>query len=664
MKNQARWAKKVLIKSYISTVAAILLGSITAPYPTLASPQDLYLAYPKKEKVTINSPASFLIGSAGAGASLQINETPVRVNKQGYFAHVIKLNRGSNKFSLSRKNGESKVIEITRPRIKPSISVKEWKLKPVSPAASMGLVQGDLLILKARGTPGSNVSVQLKNRVINLSPANTVKKARSKRRKRKTRTKAPSASVNWGQAVAYGKVFQNLPYRSSDLYVGFYKLQANDNFNRVKPVFIMKKAGRTLKVKATGDVTLVRQPILAQTTVRDAVVRVAPDKARLTPIEKGVRLFVDGWQGNNYRCLYGKNKHVWIKAKEIAFERGAPGVSGPPPRGTVHTVNLSRSIYGDAIVIPLQQRLPYEVSQSLNPNKLTLRLYGAVANTDWVSQQYREAFEGGNSDSPDKKALSPPPRAAGKGHGFGFGFERGLVESIDWKQVNDDIYELSINLRGHRQWGHTISYQQNNLLLHIKDPPLLTGESTSLSGLKICVDPGHGGTQPGATGCSGVTEAALNLAISKRLKKHLEAAGATVIMTRMDDRTLGLYERVDIARAHNADILLSVHNNSLPDGRDPWKEHGTSTYFYNKQAKELARSLNSSLVATLGFPNIGARYQNLALTRPTQMLAVLAEIGFMINPDEYAQLLTPAVQEKAAGAMVKGLKSYLRNNSK
>ena len=74
---------------------------------------------------------------------------------------------------------------------------------------------------------------------------------------------------------------------------------------------------------------------------------------------------------------------------------------------------------------------------------------------------------------------------------------------------------------------------------------------------------------------------------------------------------------------------------------------------------ELSRSVNDALVAGLKFPNIGSRYQNLALTRPTQMLAILCEVGFMINPEEYALLIQDSVQEKAARAMVEGLSNYL-----
>ncbi|MBI1269733.1 hypothetical protein GC174_04805 [bacterium] len=629
-------ARPVLNRILPVFAAAITISTLNAPYAALAQSDGLYLAYPRNEKVTINSSASFIIGKSSPQSGLKINDQPVKMSKEGFFAHVIKLNRGKNNFALTDGAGKNPLgaIEINRPQIPNSITEKEWKLLPLAPTQSMGLTPGDLLILKAKATPGGNVSVLLKNRVINLSPANLVRSTRSKKSK-------PTPQVNWGQAVAYGKVFQNLPGSAPDLYVGFYKIQPTDNFDKIKPVFVLKKDSRVLKVKSNAEVSLVRQPILAQTTVRDAVVRVSPDAARLTPLERGVRLLVDGWQGDNFRCLYGKNKHVWIKNRELAFEEGAPAVSGPVPSSHVKTVNLSRSVYGDAIVIPLEQPLPYEVMHTVGkPNKLTLRLYGAVADTDWVSQQYRQAFEGEGTNTNNS------PRD-------------GLVESVDWKQVEDDVYELNINLKGRRQWGHTVSYDQNRLLLHIKDPPVLTGTGRSLAGLKICVDPGHGGKEPGAMGCSGIREAEVNLAISLKLKALLEKAGAQVFITRTDDRTLGLHERVDLARSHNADILVSVHNNSLPDGRDPWKEHGTSVYFYNKQASELSRSVNDALVAGLRFPNIGSRYQNLALTRPTQMLAILCEVGFMINPEEYAQLIQDSVQEKAAKAILEGLSNYL-----
>lgn len=645
MQSRLSKAKRKIKTNKFVPFVLLLASAIVAPYAVQAQDpdsKDLFIAFPKQPAKAWAS-SSFIIGSTKPGNALKVNDKPVKLNNDGFFAHVIPLKRGTNTFNIYKNNTQTPVksLKVSRPKPRKPITKAQWKLECLEPKLSQGLTPGDLLILKARATPGGAVSVHLGNKVIHLSSASAVK-AHKRRKRSKRKAPLPKANITRGQMTAYGKVFQKLPYNSSDLYVGFYKIQPSDKFRNLKPRFKLSKGNKVKNVISKAEVTVVRQPILAQTVKEGTVVRVAPGKARLTPLVKGVRLLVDGWKGKEFRCLYGKNKHVWIKAKEIVFENGAPYYSGPAPKSNIQTVNLNKSIYGDAIIIPLNQALPYEVFQSLNPNKLVLRIYGATADTDWVSQNYRKAFEGEGSNTSGMQ--KPPP---------------GLVESIDWKQIQDDVYELNVNLVGNRQWGHSVSYANNNLVLHIKDPPRVASPGQSLSGLKVCVDPGHGGSQPGAMGCSGISEAQINLAISLKLKKLLEERGAKVIMTRVTDKTLGLYPRVDIAKAHNSDILLSVHNNSLPNGRDPWKEHGTSTYFYNKQAKELARHLNQSVVASLKFPNIGARYQNLALTRPTQMLAVLVEVGFMIHPDEYSMLLKEETQQKAAMAMVDGITNYL-----
>ena len=125
--------------------------------------------------------------------------------------------------------------------------------------------------------------------------------------------------------------------------------------------------------------------------------------------------------------------------------------------------------------------------------------------------------------------------------------------------------------------------------------------------------------------------------------------GATVIMTRRNqNENPSLDERVRLATNSQSDFLISIHNNALPDGRDPWKEHGTSSYWYHPQSVELAKRLKNSVKDASNFIDLGARYQNLALARGTAMPSVLLEIGFMINPDEFTQLIDPEFQNKIA----------------
>lgn len=138
----------------------------------------------------------------------------------------------------------------------------------------------------------------------------------------------------------------------------------------------------------------------------------------------------------------------------------------------------------------------------------------------------------------------------------------------------------------------------------------------------------------------------------------LTKIGAHVVMTRLDDTELSLEKRVAIAINNKTDVLISIHNNALPDGRDPWKEHGTSTYWYHPQSFALAKLIKDQLVKETGINDYGNRYQNLALCRPSQMLACLVEVGFMIYPDEYTLLIDQAFQKKVALLISESIKKY------
>jgi len=98
----------------------------------------------------------------------------------------------------------------------------------------------------------------------------------------------------------------------------------------------------------------------------------------------------------------------------------------------------------------------------------------------------------------------------------------------------------------------------------------ISPDASSLADKKICIDPGHGGGDSGAVGPSGYTEKEANLEISKYLKNYLEGKGAQVVMTRTEDVSLTpsvsgkdeLKARVDVANNSEADVFISVHNNS------------------------------------------------------------------------------------------------------
>ncbi|MBU6452311.1 MAG: N-acetylmuramoyl-L-alanine amidase [Cyanobacteria bacterium REEB67] len=618
----------------------IALAEHLPPMPPPTAEKPLLIVYPRGGEIPAST--SFIVGSTLPGYQLTVNGAPVKVNKQGFFAHVIALAPGKNNFTVQSlsPNGATatQIVEANRERPPAVMSAASLAFDRASlkPKDDQGHTTGDIIELSCRATPGAVVSAQLGGKTIAMISPAAVRAQKATATAPTTKAILNDFGVNPGLSVAYGQAFQRYPARRADVYVGLYKIQPEDNFVDAPLSFRARKDGKETMVASSAHLTTIKQPLLARTMTNETIVRTAPDAGRLTPLPAGVRLLVDGWEGENIRCYYRPGLHAWIKRSELQMEEAG----SPAPNAMARTIIVKKDNFGESIVIPLSQRLPFTIEQSLKPNRLTLKLYGARGDTDWVYQAPVE----------DDNGL--------------------LVDNVTWKQPDDGTYEVTVDLKNNRQWGFSANYgegeNEHALVLKIKNAPSLsplnhqiTDSPGRLKGLKVCIDPGHGGAELGAIGPSGVREAQINLAIALKLRDQLVKEGATIFMTREDDSDVSLDDRVEIARAKGADLLISIHNNALPDGRDPLKEHGTSTYYYHPQSKPLAQALESALARGASLQPIGARYQNLALCRPSAMQAVLVEVGFMINPDEYALLLDDSFQQRAAASLKDGLITYL-----
>ena len=127
--------------------------------------------------------------------------------------------------------------------------------------------------------------------------------------------------------------------------------------------------------------------------------------------------------------------------------------------------------------------------------------------------------------------------------------------------------------------GYDAYYEGDCLVLEIKKK-LNVYRFRPLRDITIVIDPGHGGNEKGAVSCLRNYEKDINLKIALYLYKELSRKGANVYMTRFTDEFVSLNDRVKFSNEKNADIFISIHANSLPDGKDPMKERGTSVYYY------------------------------------------------------------------------------------
>jgi N-acetylmuramoyl-L-alanine amidase len=185
----------------------------------------------------------------------------------------------------------------------------------------------------------------------------------------------------------------------------------------------------------------------------------------------------------------------------------------------------------------------------------------------------------------------------------------------------------------------------------------------ALSGYKIFVDPGHGGTDPGATS-NGVRECDVVLDIGLRLKTKLESLGGTVQMSRTTDTYPSLQSRSAASNAFGAHIFVSVHNNAGGGtGVETWV-HDNATANTNLLAKKVNDQLVSALSATdrgVKKAPSGRSGTNIYVIDPanTKGWAILSEVLFIDNATDRAKLTDPVYKQKAADAIATGIVNFV-----
>lgn len=175
--------------------------------------------------------------------------------------------------------------------------------------------------------------------------------------------------------------------------------------------------------------------------------------------------------------------------------------------------------------------------------------------------------------------------------------------------------------------------------------------------MKIGIDPGHGGQDPGAIGAGGTQEKDVNLAIAQRVQYMLARLGIETVMTRNDDSSKSLIARSNLLNGSAVDYAISIHCNSSADPAPNY----ISTYIQGTggEAERLAEKVQTRLLQTTGWPNGGVRVQNLHMTRETRMPAILCECGFISNPLQEMVLASSEFQSRIAKAIADGISDFL-----
>lgn len=171
--------------------------------------------------------------------------------------------------------------------------------------------------------------------------------------------------------------------------------------------------------------------------------------------------------------------------------------------------------------------------------------------------------------------------------------------------------------------------------------------------MRIFIDAGHGGSNPGTIGTNGLKESTVNLDVALKLGRILQNNGYTVNYSRTTDINVSLSQRATLANEWGADYFVSIHCNSNTDPNIG----GTSTFYYRSGtiAESFAIVVNTNLVNQIELRNIGTFSANFAVLRLTSMPAILVELAFLSNPREATLLATNSFRENCAIGISNGI---------
>ena len=185
--------------------------------------------------------------------------------------------------------------------------------------------------------------------------------------------------------------------------------------------------------------------------------------------------------------------------------------------------------------------------------------------------------------------------------------------------------------------------------------------TTSISKIKnrvVVIDPGHGGLDTGAL--RGLTlEKDLTLSIAQKVKTILKEAGMKkVLMTRYEDKTLSLEERVEYANKKDADIYVSIHINASVKS----EIKGIETHYYTQSGYKVAQVIHEELLDNVDAEDRGLFKSKFYVINHTKAPAVLLELGFISNEQERSSLTSEKRQTDSAQAIADGIINYLLRN--
>lgn len=618
-----------------------LTGSVDEDYIM----RELSITSPQKSDFTTYENSVAVIGASDPNFPLLLNGKEAERTADGYFSLQLDLKVGENKFTFEHK-GTTKTFKV---------NYRYVVIKSYTPSSALKLDGGASIMVTALARKGSTVKAELDGKTFPLEM--TEEQAYSDFAEYKGIVTLPEATE---EAQSLGKI----------KFIGSH--------NGVTESF------------SGGKITVNKKPkepssSLFSSSAENSDVDLPPNSGGYIPvgnklIAEVVKYQIETFDGDKINDLSQPYNNYLPKGTMDYCDEST--IYDPSSGNTYRLLRYGKRVYttskGVANIRTMRGSLP-------ETNKISLDSFTTEGShtiftlkTDWRA--------------PFKLELAPQKYASNTGSARGtisaatfnyvditfcYASEFDVaLEEISKSPVfsraqiikNTADYTLRLYLKNTGAfYGWTADYNSSGeLVFKFLNPKKATKANNKyggrLDGITIVVDPGHGGSDPGAVGNvsnKDLTEANRSLLLSEMLQTRLKSLGATVIMTRTTDESLTSDERILKVRNANPDLAVSVHRNAATNS----KANGFSAHYFNPYTKAVADKIKDATSASGTYNSTKTEWHVFYMSRISNCPVVLTENGFMSNSTDFGNMKSESWNAKCADAITKGIVEYFLSTS-
>lgn len=591
--------------------------------------QDLTLSQPKKTSVTTYEGSIVFQGKYDPQFEVTINGVVIKPNKEGEFQKKYDLEIGTNKFTIRHK-GQVKTYTIVR---------KVKVFQSVSPTGKLEVDGETAIRVEAMAYRDSKVTAKLNGRTITLKQADEDENVSADSLYTMyvgtfTAPKAEKKNKNLGK-ITFQATYKNSSESRTGAAVTLLKQQdipnwsdENSGGSEIPPL------NPKSQIEVTSEYLEVYNP--ADTDPYPSAIYYG--------LPKGTVDYVDAQRkigSKTFYYLHSGKRVLASEAKLITGEyHGNNQLSGwAVSEDELHTT----------LKVKTRWKAPFNITFN------NLSFYTGSADNHYYIKDFKSdtvtiTFDYATQAEAVSKSLL---------EGTTMFSDVRLEKTVEYGVAR---YKLHLKLSSAGRYYGCYSYYEGDTLVlrfnHLKP---------SLKGVRIFLDPGHGGSDPGALHYSSggdyvdYKEADLNLAMTKKVAELLRAEGAVVeYLTEAQreeytTRANKLQNRYKEAQKFKAEIMLSIHcNSSGPTAT------GTEAWYTAPFSMPLAREISAGISSATGLKNRGAKNNRFAVNRGRTFPSVLIETAFISNTNDLKVIGTDAGQDKVAKGIVNGIKNYLK----